>query len=153
MVSLKNETIAVKCETIMRREMNQKIPYWSFPFSDSSSGVDLIFSSSTFPTACSPSGLQNASISSLNSGFSLWDTAAFRMRDCSTIERIRSFQSKGSDPGQEPHIQCKDRSLSKSQRCRGWSPEQISRKSEIGNSLEQIAKTFSGGILFPCCTS
>ena len=45
------------------------------------------------------------------------------------------------------------RSLSKSQRCRRWSPEQISRKSEIGNSLEQIAKTFSGGILFPCCTS
>ena len=44
MVSLKNETIAVKCETIMRREMNQKIPYWSFPFSDSSSGVDLILS-------------------------------------------------------------------------------------------------------------
>ena len=65
------EAIAVKGETIMRREMNQKIPYWSFPFSDSSSGVDLIFSSSTFPTACSPSGLQNASISSLNSGFSL----------------------------------------------------------------------------------
>lgn len=25
MVSLKNETIAVKCETIMRREMNQKL--------------------------------------------------------------------------------------------------------------------------------